>query len=68
MCKYQNTLKGKVFFVFSEAKNVFLRYIKLKKPEVPLFSSPSFFDIGGKEVLLLLRILLKVKKVLGQQF
>jgi hypothetical protein len=45
------------FFVFSEAKNVFLQYIKLKKPKIPLSSSPSFFYIGGKEVFLLLRIL-----------
>jgi len=43
-----------IFFVFSKAKSVILLYIKIKKPKIPLFNNPSFLDLGGKKIFLLL--------------
>jgi hypothetical protein len=42
------------FFVFFKAKSVILLYIKIKKPKIPLFNNPSFLDLGGKKIFLLL--------------
>jgi hypothetical protein len=39
-----------------------------KNPEIPFSGNLSFFYLGGKEVFLLLQILWKTKKGLGQQF
>jgi len=61
----KHTRRKLLFFVFSEVKNVILLYIKLEKTEISLFSSLSFFDLGDKEIFLLLQILWKAKKTLG---
>jgi len=50
------------FFIFFEAKSVILIYMKIRKTWNILCSSLSFYNIAGKEVFLLLRILWKAKK------
>jgi len=46
--------KSKLFFLsFLMLKALFYYTLKLKKPEISLSSSPSFLDLGGKEVFFL---------------
>jgi hypothetical protein len=56
-------------FVFSNIKNVLLLYIKSRKTRnTPVQQFNIFFYFEGKEVFLLSRSLLKVKKALNQKF
>jgi hypothetical protein len=43
--KYQNTFKGDffIYILFLRLKTLFTIYQNYKKPDIPFFSSPSFF-------------------------
>jgi hypothetical protein len=54
--KYSQKQSFFFFLSFLRLKVLFYYTWKLKKPVIPSSNSPSFFDLGGKEVFLLLQI------------